>query len=300
MTTVNFIKVLADLSVASKQHMMPPKDSWKAPQTKSKDDRDNYAQGVGYANWGQGYPAADGVTTYFGTQDPHSYHFKAAQTMTQTYKQFIYTMIDATAYAFNMWRPTLYFKDIKINGPVAVGSKGCLTTTMKFEDLFKTFPGHASIAGGKHFNKWRDAVAKGVGKCLKSYIDSVMIPGAPFYPAFAAFPGPVAPPMPNVTWPLIACPATGLQDITVAQNIKKAIIDNFDNGLKDKSNDKLYDTVFEAIATALSTGFLIWVSTQMVNLVMGTGNIPTFAPPFVPVGPVVNGQNIPSGGGNLI
>ena len=300
MTTVNFVKVLADVSVAAHQHKMPPKDSWQAPQQKSEDDKNNYVKGVGQSNWGVGYPVADGIVSYFATQDPQVYHFNAATVMTATYKQFIYTMLDGVAYAFNLWRPTLFFKDLKINGPVAVGSKGCLTTTAKFEDFFKSFPGHASISGGRHFNKWRDAVGNGVGKCLKNYIDSVTIPGAPFYPAFAAFPGPVAPPMPNVAWPLIACPATGLTDITVPQKLKKAMIDAFDSGHKDKSNDKIYDTIFEAIANALATGFLIWVSSQMINLVMGTGNIPSFAPPYVPVGPVVNGQNVPSGGGNLM
>ncbi len=300
MTTVNFVKVLADLSVAAHQHKMPPQDSWQAPQQKSDDDNKNYVTGVGQANWGMGYPAADGILSYFGTQDPQSYHFSAATTMTAFYKSFIYTMIDATSYAFNIWRPTLFFKNIKINGPVATGSKGCLTTTSDFEALFKSYPGHAEISGGKSFAKWRDAVAKGVAKCLKNYIDGLTIPAAPWYPAFAAFPGPVAPPMPNVTWPLIACPSTGLADITTPMKLKKAMIDNFPSNLKDKSNDKIYDTVFEAIATCLATGFLIWVSSQMVNLVMGTGNIPSFAPPFVPVGPVVNGQNIPSGGGNLI
>jgi hypothetical protein len=32
---------------------------------------------------------------------------------------------------------------------------------------------------------------------------------------------------------------------------------------------------------------------QQVNLVMGMGPIPTFAPPFVPVGPVVGGSTLP-------
>ena len=298
MSSVSFIKILADLAFAGHQHKMPPADSWKAPQ--GSDAQDNYKKGVTDQNWGQGFPAADGIMTYFATQDMHKYHFDAAKTNTQNYKNFVGTMLDGIQYAFNLWRPTLYFKDIKVNGPCAVGSKGCLTTTAKFEDLFKTFPGHLSIGSGQFFNDWRDAVGKGVGKCLKNYIDSVMIAGFPWYPAFAAFPGPVAPPMPNVTWPLIACPATGLADITVPDKLKKAMIDAFPGSLKDKSNDKVYETVFEAIATAASVGFLIWVSTQMVNLVMGTGNIPTFAPPWVPVGPVVNGQNIPSGGGNLI
>ncbi|MBQ9244409.1 MAG: hypothetical protein IJ165_14525 [Proteobacteria bacterium] len=293
MANVTFIKVLADLSVASKQHVMPPKDSWKAPAAKGFEEAKNYHDGVGASNWGQGYPAADGLVTYFATQDNHKYHFDTAKEMTQTYKKFISTQIDAVSYAFNIWRLTLTFSNLKVNGPCAVGSKGCLGTKTDFFKLFKTYPGHAEFAMGKHYSKWRDAVGKGVNQCLKNYVDSVMIPGFPWYPAFAAFPGPVAPPMPNITWPLIACPATGLADITTPEKLKKAMLNNFDNGVAEKCHDDIHKTIFEAIATSLSMGFLIWVSTQTINMVMSTGNIPTFAPPFVPVGPVVNGQSLP-------
>jgi hypothetical protein len=41
---------------------------------------------------------------------------------------------------------------------------------------------------------------------------------------------------------------------------------------------------------------MIWIASQMVMLVMGKGPIPTFAPPFVPVGPVVGGDNIATPG----
>ena len=300
MSTVSFIKVLADLTMATGQHKMPPKDNWKSPQSGGPEAKQNYVNGVGQANWGVGYPVADGILTYFGTQDMHTYHFTTASAMTMAYRQFIYTMIDATQYAFNLWKPTLFFKDIKINGPVAVGSKGCLTTTADFAKLFNSYPGHAEISGGKNFDAWRDAVGKGVGKCLKNFIDGVTVPGLPWYPAFAAFPGPVAPPMPNIPVLLPMCPSTGLADITVPQKIQKAILNEFKSKLKQNCQEKIHETVFLAIATVLATGFTIWASTQTVNLVMGMGQIPTFAPPVVPAGPVVNGQNIPSGGGNLM
>lgn len=299
MPNVTFIKVLADLSMATKQHVLPPKDSWKAPQNEGKESKDNYTNGVGSEKWGAGFDFADGIVTYFKTQDPQTYHLTTAITMTATYKSMIYTLIDAVAYAFNIWRPTLGFQNLKVNGPVVVGSKGCLKENgADFEKLFKSFPGHAQFTSS-NYGKWRDAVGKGVKKCLKKYIDGVTITSFPWYPAFAAFPGPVAPPMPNVTWPLIACPSTGLADITVPMKLKKAMLSEFDSGLAEKCHDDIHESVFEAIATCLSTGFLIWVSTQMINLVMATGQIPTFAPPVVPAGPVVNGQNIPAPG-NLL
>ncbi len=311
MSNVNFISILADLEFASKQHKMPPKDSWKAPQ--GRESKENYRTGVGSSKWGPMYPAADGVVTYFATQDPQKYHFDAAKEATKNYKDFVHTMLDAVKYAFNIWKMTLYFKSLKINGPVAVGSKGCLTSSMlpvgRHADLgcacgffttFLSFPKHAMYMHHDYYADWRDAVGLGVAKCLKRYVDNVMVPGLPWYPAFAAFPGPVAPPMPNVTTPLMACPSVKMHQLTVANHIKSAIIQDFKDSLKDKSNDSVYKTVFGAIAQSLSVGFTMWLATQTVSLVMGTGQIPTFAPPWVPVGPVINGQNIPTMGANLV
>ena len=158
MSTVSFIKILADLTMATGHHMMPPKDNWKAPQDKGEDSKNNYTNGVGPNNWGPGYPFGDGLISYFGTQDMHMYHFTTASVMTLAYREFIYTMIDATQYAFNMWKPTLFFKDLKINGPVCVGKKGCLTTEADFVKMFNSYPYHAKLFEGKHYKKWRDAV----------------------------------------------------------------------------------------------------------------------------------------------
>ena len=42
--------------------------------------------------------------------------------------------------------------------------------------------------------------------------------------------------------------------------------------------------------------FMMWLPMQMVMLVLGRGPIPTFAPPYVPVGPVVAGSVISAPG----
>ena len=95
MSNVSFFSILADLSFASKQHKMPPKDIWKPPQNKGKESKDNYVTGVGRDKWGPMYPAADGVITYFATQDANKYHFDSAKDATKHYKDFVHTMLDA-------------------------------------------------------------------------------------------------------------------------------------------------------------------------------------------------------------
>src|SRR6185503_21239842 len=85
--------------------------------------------------------------------------------------------------------------------------------------------------------KHRDAVAKGVSKCFKDWQDKVMVPGLPWYPAFAAFPGPMAPPMPNIPMPLIACPSAMMTSITMPDMMKNEMTSAFDGGLKEKDPD---------------------------------------------------------------
>jgi hypothetical protein len=55
--------------------------------------------------------------------------------------------------------------------------------------------------------------------------------------------------------------------------------------------------LFDAVATAVAACFETWVMGTIVTNVMGSGPVPTFAPPYVPVGPVVGGTGtmIPGG-----
>jgi hypothetical protein len=138
--------------------------------------------------------------------------------------------------------------------------------------------------------KYRDAIADAVDQKWKSWQDKVMVPALPWYPAFAAFPGPMAPPMPNVPVPLIACPSAGMADLT-PPSLKNAMV-----GALGESDALHHKELFEAIATGFSVAFLQWLPMQQVMLVMGKGPVPTFAPPFVPVGPVIGGDVIPAPG----
>ena len=175
----------------------------------------------------------------------------------------------------------------------AIGAPGCLDGP-ELESNIKNAPMCAAFTGNKA--KYRDAVAKGVSKAFKSWQGQVMVPGLPWYPAFAAFPGPQAPPMPNIPMPLITCPSAMMADIVSPMTMKQNMIDALDGGLKKEDKDKQHEALFDAIATVLSMAFLMWLPSQMVNLVMGKGPIPVFAPPFVPVGPVVGGDNIAAPG----
>ena len=223
----------------------------------------------------------------------NKYSVDSCDEIGNNFKETHDSMLDAVGFAHNMWKVQAKFQNIIINGPTAVGTPGCLNGP-ELESLIKNAPMVAAWTGNKA--KHRDAIAAGVSKCFKQWQDMVTVPGLPWYPAFTAFPGPMAPPMPNVPTPLITCPSGMMSMIASPQMMKTEMGNALDGGLKSKDPDKHYEGLHEAIATVLSLAFVAWLPQQMVMLVMGKGSIPTFAPPYVPVGPVVMGDIISAPG----
>jgi hypothetical protein len=220
---------------------------------------------------------------------PNRYYQETCDKIGQEFKDFHDAMIDAVEFAHKMWKLQAKFQNLTIMAVSAMGTPGCLDGP-ELESLIKNAPMVAKFTGLKA--KHRDAVAKGVSKCFKKWQDNVMVPGLPWYPAFAAFPSAMAPPTPNVPVPLIACPSLSLTEIILPNSMKSEMGNALDGDLKDKDPDKHYEALHESIATVLALAFVIWLASQQVMLVMGKGPVPTFAPPYVPVGPVIMGDNI--------
>lgn len=237
------------------------------------------------------------IPPWFTPQKPgYKPHQETCDKIGNNFKDFHDAMIDAVQYSHQMWKLQAKFKDLKVMSVSAIGTPGCLDGP-ELESNIKNAPMVASFSG--NMKKHRDAVATGVSKCFKKWQDKVTVPGLPWYPAFAAFPSPTAPPMPNIPVPLIICVSPMMTQVIMPDDMTKAMDDALDGDLKKKDPDKQYHALHDAIATVLSLAFLIWMSSQMVMLVLGKGPIPSFAPPFVPVGPVVGGDNV-SAPGHLI
>ena len=219
----------------------------------------------------------------------YKYHQKTCDTVGKDFKDFHDAMIDAVAFSHNLWKLQAKFDGLQVMAVSAIGAPGCLKGP-ELESNIKNAPQCAAFKG--NMAKHRDAVAAGVSKCFKNWQDQVSVPGLPWYPAFAAFPGPMAPPMPNIPMPLITCISAKMTDIIMPGPMTDAMDDALDGGMKDKDPEKHFHALHDAIATVLSLAFLMWLPSQQVMLVLGKGPIPTFAPPFVPVGPVMGGDNI--------
>jgi hypothetical protein len=178
-----------------------------------------------------------------------------------------------------LWQAQARFTGIKVMAIAAIGTPGVLkgpSIKNSIKNKMKSEGCPDAIA---------DKFAVAVANSWKFWQDRVSIPSLPWYPAFAAFPGPQAPPTPNVPVPLAALPSAGASGLT-SNSLKSAI----NNKLGSVKNQPGAQPAITSFATQFSTRFTIWRASQAVTNVLGRGPIPTFAPPYVPVGPVVNGS----------
>jgi hypothetical protein len=228
------------------------------------------------------HQAAPPAGAYLKAASTNRYHVDQAKEIGDKLKEFSHRMLDAFGQALDIWRASAAFQGIVIAGPVAIAPPGCLTGSSIESQLRQlSYP-----AATHHLAHWRDAVAAGLSQCFGQWQQGVSVPGLPWYPAFAACPvvG-AAPPMPNVPTPLVTCASTGAGQMTTPA-LKSAMVANF--SLEDP--DDRFGAMALAIATAVSTSFSAWLSTQQVMMVMGTGPVP-IAP-----GPVVGGASLPGAG----
>jgi len=167
----------------------------------------------------------------------------------------------------------------KVMAVSALGTPGVLKSRYRFQGRIAK----ALIKDGAS-----KSIAQGWNKAFteswEQWAKGVMIPGLPFYPAFGAFPGPTAPPMPNVPFPLTAMTSNGVTAMTPSKLSRKVLA----NIGKVAKSQKVKSAV-NVFATEVGGRFALCLGSCMLMNVMGSGPIPTFAPPNAPVGPVVNG-----------
>jgi hypothetical protein len=275
--------VLAHLRFFADMHKLPTQASWQQPS--GDPGAKHYSDSL--KNDMIAIPQC--IPPLFLPQNPQKYHQDSCDKVGQGFKKFMTDMLDAIKFGHQMWKLQAKFQNLIVNAMVALGTPGCLDGP-SLESLIKNAPSCAAMTG--NLAAYRDAVASGLAKSFKNWQDNVTVPGLPWYPAFVAFPGPMAPPMPNIPMPLITCISPMMTELAMPTSMSSNMESALSGDLKDKDKDKQYKSLFDAISTVCSLGFVIWLAAQQVMLVMGKGQIPTFAPPFVPVGPVLMGDNL--------
>ena len=213
----------------------------------------------------------------------NKYHVDTAKTIGKKFEKYIDGICGAICDAIDKWMKMTMISSALINGPVGVVLPGSFVGPPLMPLILATAP-----KSTPQEIKYSNAVANALGTLWQAWQAGLM--GTLMYPPFAAFPGPVAPPMPNIPLPLIAFSSPGESGLSPS-----TLKITMDANLADPTAQHASD-LFDAIAKAFNTVFQVFKASTMVQNVLGMGPIPTFAPPFVPVGPVVMGTVVPTPG----
>jgi len=202
-------------------------------------------------------------------------HTDTQKSLTNIFGTFIDTMCDAICGVWGTWQSAASMVGIIVNAVTATGGQivGPPWTPLLLAQGPKGSPAQL---------KYTKVIAQVIGTAWQTYTATVKCPGLPWYPAFAAMPSPVAPPTPNIPAPVIA-----LTQVTVAVScnmMKQQMIAQLGDPQAQYASE-----LFESLCDAFEKCFTVWQASTMVTNVIGTGPVPTFAPPYVPAGPVIGG-----------
>lgn len=201
--------------------------------------------------------------------------------------QLATTIVKATKDALQQWRLAARFQNIQINGPIAVSGAGCLVGPRLDNNVAAL-----QILQGED-KTIALAAMKGIADLFDRWRMGVSVPGLAWYPQFAAYPGPMAPPTPNVPCKLAQL-ASNSGELTSAPKLESAM--TVAGMVPGKMPDPRFAVVFKKVASQLTMEFTMFINNSTVMNVLGQGPVPTFQPPAAMMGAVVGGFTIPMTG----
>ncbi len=209
---------------------------------------------------------------------PHSmnkYHTDTQKKLNNVVGTFLDGIVDAICSTWSTWQSSATMVGILINAVSASLGQvvGPPWTPMILAQGPKSTPQQL---------RYTTAVANVLGTGWTAYTASIKVPGLPWYPLFAAVPSLVAPPTPNIPTPIIA-----LTQVTAP--LSASTMKNMMCAALGDPTAMYHKEIFDAVCDAFEKCFQLWQTTTMVTKVLGTGGVPTFAPPIAPAGPVVAG-----------
>jgi len=210
----------------------------------------------------------------------NKYHTDTHKDIGKQYADFIDGICGAICDAIDKWMKLTMVAGMIVTGPVGVCPPGTTIGPPLMPFILATAPNKTPM-----LLRYSMAVALAFNTQWLMWQTGLM--GQLMYPPFAAFPGPMAPPTPNVPMPLIAFASPGEVGLSPAM-LKTTMIANLGDPLALHHME-----LFDAIAQAFGVVFPIFKASTLFTKVMGMGPIPSFVPPFVPVGPVVGGTSLP-------
>jgi hypothetical protein len=186
-----------------------------------------------------------------------------------------------------IWKSGTQVQGGTVNSCVGVLPPGTLRSDVDFRSTLQARLTAEGVPGG---------LANAVAKALAAAWDGwfAKFTGSLLYPAFVAYPGPMAVPMPNVPVPLVAAGVSSGWSSMTPVALEQALLAA--PGVPKTAD---VERATRQVARWFAEKFARFCMMTGVTLVLGDGPVPTFAPPAVPVGPVVGGR-MSSGRGILV
>jgi hypothetical protein len=249
---------------------------WKQPQGKA---GDQYAKA---------FKASEHVgtltpPTLFMPASMNKYHTDTVDEISHKFATFIDGICSAICSAWSQWQATAVLSGVLIAGPVATGGQ---VAGIPWQPIILAMGPKAT----PNELKYTQVVASVLGQAWLAYTATIKVPGLPFYPMFAAFPSPAAPPTPNVPFPVAA-----LTQVTVP--ISKMLLKQQMIAMLADPGAPHHAELFDSIADAFEKCFQQWQLSTMVNNVLGMGAVPSMSLPIPVPGPVVAGVGTMTPGG---
>jgi hypothetical protein len=226
-----------------------------------------------------------GSPALFQAATANKYHTDAQKMHVAKIGAFIDDISTAICSAWSAWQMTT-MAGIIVNGPMAMG--GALVPVPWTPIILAAGPVNTAMLA-----KYTKTVATVLGTAWTTYSASIKLAGAKLWPLFSAWTLAVAPPQPNVA----PCKLSDMASVIsvdaglMAPALKAQMIGDLGD-----PGAPFHKELFEAIATGFKEVFDDWKSKTEFK-VMGGGPVPSWAPPYVPVGPVVAGVAfVPPGG----
>jgi hypothetical protein len=197
---------------------------------------------------------------------------------------------DAFREGVNEWIGKARIQGGLVKGPSAILTPGSLVSDVNIERQMVQ-----KLIASQVPAEISQVLAKEPAAAWKEWASGFQLQLPKAYPSFAAFPGPMAPPTPTALGaiPLSQGSSAGEASLTAAN-----LANRLGSALRvhaTKVGGGTPDQAVKIVATWVDSSFREWKGLAKLVGLMGQGSAPTFAPPYVPVAPVVRGENLSAG-----
>ena len=223
--------------------------------------------------------SAPGSPPLFVPASMNKYHTDTQKMLISTFGNFIDNMCSAICSAWSNWQSTSSMAGFVVAGPLVSGGQIIGVPWMPL-----------ILAGGAPMStpmqmKYTTTIATVISNAWLAFTGTVKAAALPWYPAYAAVPTPVAPPMPNFPTPFamfIQVPVSISADMLKMQMVAQHA----------DPTAPFSSQLFESISFAFEQCYNLWKVSTMVNNVMA---IATGGTPISPI-PAVGTAMMPPGG----